>query len=42
MRFTDEAAVPNWHVPDVGAHNIEVLQSLGYAAEEIEKILARA
>jgi len=42
MRFTDEAAAPNWQVPEVGAHNIEVLQSLGYAAEEIEKILARA
>ena len=41
MRFTNEAAQPNWDLPTVGEHNIEILKSLGYEPEAIAKILLR-
>jgi crotonobetainyl-CoA:carnitine CoA-transferase CaiB-like acyl-CoA transferase len=42
IRFSHEAAQPNWDLPAVGEHNVEILKSLGYEAEAIAKILLRA
>lgn len=42
IRFTHDAAKPNWDLPTVGEHNIEILKSLGFDDDAIQKILLRA
>jgi crotonobetainyl-CoA:carnitine CoA-transferase CaiB-like acyl-CoA transferase len=40
MRFTAEPAKPNWLLPDIGEHTVEILQSLGYTQDEVARLLS--